>query len=166
MLGFNAERFDDHGVGPDVLWLLPGKNAIVFEAKSRKKERNAFNKEGHGQLLVADKWFVQHYSDHEYVMASVLATNKATKPAMAVRSDSRALTYGNLSRLVAECRKLLAELTSGKVDGESLVVECAALLKPFGVIALGAALLRRRSRGVQEGLRAAWQELLDPAKAR
>ena len=31
---------------------------------------------------------------------------------------------------------------------------------------LGAALLRRRSRGVQEGLRAAWQELLDPAKAR
>ena len=30
----------------------------------------------------------------------------------------------------------------------------------------GAALLRRRSRGVQEGLRAAWQELLDPAKAR
>ena len=32
-------------------------------------------------------------------------------------------------------------------------------------IRLGAALLRRRSRGVQEGLRAAWQELLDPAKA-
>ena len=29
----------------------------------------------------------------------------------------------------------------------------------------GAALLRRRTRGVQEGLRAAWQELLDPAKA-
>ena len=32
--------------------------------------------------------------------------------------------------------------------------------------AMGAALLCRRSRGVQEGLRAAWQELLDPAKAR
>ncbi len=31
---------------------------------------------------------------------------------------------------------------------------------------MGAALLRRRSRGVQEGLRAVWQELLDPAKAR
>ena len=31
--------------------------------------------------------------------------------------------------------------------------------------AKGAALLRRRTRGVQEGLRAAWQELLDPAKA-
>ena len=29
----------------------------------------------------------------------------------------------------------------------------------------GAALFRRRSRNVQEGLRAAWQELLDPAKA-
>ena len=43
---------------------------------------------------------------------------RRTKPAMAVRSDSRALTYGNLSRLVAECRKLLAELTSRKVDGE------------------------------------------------
>ena len=41
----------------------------------------------------------------------------------AVHSDSRALTYGNLNRLVAECRKLLADLTSRKVDGESLVVE-------------------------------------------
>ena len=30
----------------------------------------------------------------------------------------------------------------------------------------GAALLRRRSREVQEKLRAAWRELLDPAKAR
>jgi CRISPR-associated protein Csx17 len=30
---------------------------------------------------------------------------------------------------------------------------------------LGAALFRRRSREVQEGLRAAWRELLDPAKA-
>ena len=30
----------------------------------------------------------------------------------------------------------------------------------------GAALLRRRTRGGQEGLRAAWRELLDPAKAR
>ena len=129
VLGFNAERFDDHGVGPDVLWLLPGKNAIVFEARSRKKERNAFNKEDHGQLLVADRWFVQHYPDHDYVLASVLATNKATKPAMAVRSDSRALTYGNLSRLVADCRKLLADLSNRQVDGASLVVECATLLE-------------------------------------
>ncbi len=129
VLGFNAERFDDHGVGPDVLWLLPGKNAIVFEARSRKKERNAFNKEDHGQLLVADRWFVQHYPDHKYVLVSVLATNKATKPAMAVRSDSRALTYGNLSRLVADCRKLLADLSSRQVDGASLVVECATLLE-------------------------------------
>ena len=30
---------------------------------------------------------------------------------------------------------------------------------------LGAALLRRRASEVQEGLRAAWQELFDPAKA-
>ena len=36
----------------------------------------------------------------------------------------------------------------------------------WSAMTLGAALLRRRSRGVQEGLRAAWQELLDPAKAR
>ena len=86
-------------------------------------------------------------------MASVLATNKATKPAMAVRSDSRALTYGNLSRLVAECRKLLAELTSGKVDGESLVVECAALLKPFGVIAFSSPSRTRASLRCSLGTR-------------
>ena len=35
----------------------------------------------------------------------------------------------------------------------------------LGVLLGGAALFRRRSREVQKGLRAAWQELLDPAKA-
>ena len=45
-------------------------------------------------------------------------------------------------------------------------VRSAAVGDAASALVRGAALLRRRSRGVQEGLRAAWQELLDPAKAR
>ena len=44
MIGIYAERHDDNGEGPDVLWLLPNKMGLVIEAKSRKKEHNALTK--------------------------------------------------------------------------------------------------------------------------
>ncbi len=128
VLGFSAERFDEQGVGPDVLWLLPDDEAIVFEVKSRKRKRNAFSKDDHGQLLVAGKWFVQHYPNHSYVGASVCPTNKATEPAMAECSDSRVLTYANLDRLVADARTLITVLATSGLDDASLVNQCARLL--------------------------------------
>lgn len=127
-LGLNAERFDDKGIGPDVLWLLPNEHAIVFEAKSRKKEHNAFTKEDHGQLLVAEKWFKQNYPNRSYVAASVSQTSRATAQAAAECSDSRVLTYPKLSRLVADLRALIADLAMRQLDAQSLVNECARLL--------------------------------------
>ena len=50
------------------------------------------------------------------------------------------------------------ETSGGNAESKATLV---MNLIPEGVRAL----LRRRTRGVQEGLRAAWQELLDPAKA-
>ena len=50
-----------------------------------------------------------------------------------------------------------------KADAEQFLRD---LKERLGDFALGAALFRRRSRIVQEGLRAAGEELLDPAKAR
>ena len=62
-------------------------------------------------------------------------------------------------RLTVKCRKTI--MVETRIHDGELVAPVESLERY-----LGAALLRRRSRGVQEGLRAAWQELLDPAKAR
>lgn len=48
MIGFVTERFDDGGVGPDAIWLLSEKKALVIEAKSRKLAGNQFTKDEHG----------------------------------------------------------------------------------------------------------------------
>lgn len=144
-LGFRAERFDDNGLGPDVLWLLPDSRAIVFEAKSRKKQRNAFTKQDHGQLLVAETWFKHNYPGHAYVVASVCPTKKATPQAMAECSESRVLTYPKLSQLVADLRALIVDLAGRQVEEKVLVHECARLLHKSALKAdrIGGAYLER-----------------------
>ncbi len=126
-IGVVAQRHDVHGVGPDVLWLLPSKLGLIIEAKSRKKERNALTKEDHGQLLVAHEWFSQHYPDYQSVKVAVVPENRATRAASA--HASHALTYENLQRLVADTRALLAQLCDSSLAGTDLVAECAARLR-------------------------------------
>jgi len=123
MIGLTAERHDAHGVGPDVLWLLPNAVGWIIEAKSRKSEKNVLTKEEHGQLLVAEKWFDQHYADFEAVRVSVHATNKATKAAAA--SASYALTYEKLASLVSDARALFTKLCESQLTAVELVSECA-----------------------------------------
>jgi len=126
-IGIATERHDANGVGPDVLWLLPSKVGLVIEAKSRKKEANAFNKADHGQLLVAHQWFEKNYKGYSNVRVSVLPGNRATKAASA--HASHALTYERLQMLVSDARALLARLCDSALEGDDLIVECAALLK-------------------------------------
>jgi replicative superfamily II helicase len=123
MLGLATERYDTHGVGPDVLWLLPDSAGWVIEAKSRKSEKNALTKEEHGQLLVAEEWFNSHYEDLACVRVSVHATNKATEPAAA--AGSFALTYEKLAALVSDARALFTKLCESQLDVEGLVADCA-----------------------------------------
>ena len=126
MIGFTSERHDVNGLGPDVLWLLPGKIGLVIEAKSRKKGKNALTKIQHGQLLVAAEWFAKNYKGYESIRVSVHPKNQATKAAVA--GASHALTYEKLAALTSDARVLLLALCESQLTGTSLVAECERLL--------------------------------------
>lgn len=122
MIGLTAERHDSHGVGPDILWLLPNSVGWIVEAKSRKKEKNALTKDEHGQLLVAEEWFGQHYKDIECIRVSVHTHNKATKAAAA--TGSYALTYEKLAALISDARIFFTKLCESQLNDSDLVDEC------------------------------------------
>lgn len=126
LIGVTAERYDDNGEGPDVLWLLSGNIGFVIEAKSRKKSKNALTKEEHGQLLVAAEWFQKHYKDCKCVRVSVHPKNKATKAAVA--GASHAWTYEKLAELISDVRKVLTILCESHLSKDDLVIECEHLL--------------------------------------
>jgi hypothetical protein len=127
MLGFSAERPEQvYSNGPDVLWLLNKELGLVIEAKSRKKLKNAFTREQHGQLLVATQWFQKEYAGLSYIPVSVQASNQATPKAVA--ENSRVLTYGKLNELIADARNLFTQLVEMVVPGEELGERCEHLL--------------------------------------
>lgn len=126
MIGFSSERHDDNGEGPDVLWLLPGNIGLVIEAKSRKKSKNALTKEEHGQLLVAEEWFSNHYPGYQCIRVSIHPENIATKAAVA--GAAHALTYAKLTTLIDDARALLTRLSESQLTGSNLVAECDQLL--------------------------------------
>ncbi|MBZ3640558.1 DEAD/DEAH box helicase [Enterococcus casseliflavus] len=126
ILGFKSERFDEEGVGPDVLWLLDNSKGIIFEAKSRKKGTSIFRKEEHGQLLIAERWFNENYPELKSINVSVHPKNKATEAAQA--SNTYALTYDSLSKLVLELRAMLGKLVNTSLNYEGLIQECEKLL--------------------------------------
>ncbi|OEK67352.1 helicase [Staphylococcus equorum] len=125
-LGFSSQRLDYNGSGPDILWLISEEKAIVIEAKSRKKEKNSFNKENHGQLLVAGEWFRQEYPNYEFIRASVHPNNNATSNAQA--EESYVLTYAKLNLLKDDIRCFLKNLINSHLDKSSLEIECENLL--------------------------------------
>ncbi len=131
MIGLHAERHDENGEGPDVLWLLPNKVGFVIEAKSRKKERNALTKEEHGQLLVAGEWFAKNYPGYTSIRISVHPQNRATKAAVA--GASWALTYEKLSALISDARIVLTQLCESKFSKNDLVSECDRLLEASSI---------------------------------
>lgn len=126
MIGIYAERHDENGEGPDVLWLLPNKVGFVIEAKSRKKEHNALTKDQHGQLLVAGEWFAKNYPDYTSVRISVHPQNRATKAAVA--GASYALTYEKLNALISDARTVLSHLCESKLSEDDLITECDRML--------------------------------------
>lgn len=125
-IGLSSERFDDNGEGPDVLWLLPNKVGFVIEAKSRKKEKNAFTKEQHGQLLVAAEWFAQYYPDFSCIRISIHPNNLATKAAIA--GETHVLTYEKLNSLISDARGIILPLCESQLSLENLTIECEKIL--------------------------------------
>lgn len=122
LIGLTTERHDVGGEGPDVLWLLPNKAALILEAKSRKQDKNPLTKDEHGQLLVAEQWFVQNYPGYSSHRVVVHPTNKATAAASA--HESYALTLDRFNQLVAESRVLLRELCESQLTDIELEGQC------------------------------------------
>lgn len=127
LIGLSAERHDDGGEGPDVLWLLPTKIALILEAKSRKLDKNPLTKEEHGQLLVAQQWFEKNYDGYASLRVVVHPTNKATSAAVA--HESYALTLDRLTALVADARVLLTELCESQLTDIELEGQCQQLIE-------------------------------------
>ena len=128
ILGFSAERPENtYGIGPDVLWLLDDKLALVIEAKSRKERKNALTKVQHGQLLISTEWFKKQYPKINYLRVSIQPSIEATRNAIA--EDTMVLTYEKLIGLVAESKELISKLCSGVASEEELTLRCEELLK-------------------------------------
>lgn len=132
-LGFTGERFDNNGEGPDVLWLLPNKQALIIEAKSRKSGNKPLTKDEHGQLLVADEWCHKHYPEYELIRVSAHANKFATKAASA--SESFAFTPLNQQRLIRDAKILLGELASSQIPEDNLPEKCSELLQSQSFLA-------------------------------
>jgi replicative superfamily II helicase len=126
IIGFESQRHDDNGEGPDVLWILPNNIGFVIETKSRKAGKNSFTKTEHGQLLVAKEWFRKNYPGFKCVAISVHPTYSSTKAASA--EDTYVLTYNKLAELISDVKILLSKLCDSQLSQENLVIECENLL--------------------------------------
>jgi hypothetical protein len=126
MIGFSAERKDENGEGPDVLWLLPNNQGFIIEAKSRRLDKQYFGKEAHGQLLVASQWFTRNYEGYDPIRVSVHPKNLATKASEGWASH--ALTYEKIGEMISDARSLLSQLCESNLDNAQIKHLCSQLL--------------------------------------
>jgi hypothetical protein len=109
ILGFEAQRPDhEFGKGPDNLWILDDKKALVISVKSRKKEDNPLTKNEHAQLLEDFEWFRQEYPELNgykvVVHPNTLSLEGVTT------ADTFAFTLGKLRTLLTHTRELISHL--------------------------------------------------------
>jgi hypothetical protein len=77
-LGFTASRPGKaYKEGPDVLARADTGPYLVFEAKSRKKNKNKLTKTLHGQVLSHENWLRTHYGDVESKRVLIYPTYEA-----------------------------------------------------------------------------------------
>ena len=127
-LGFHAERPEqDYGSGPDVLWLPADPVGLVIESKGNKKGTSSLSKMEHGQLLVSENWFKQHYPSRKPVRVVLHHNNKATEPAVA--QGTLALTFERLAKLTAALRSVLQDVCLSMGSSQQRLALCDSLLK-------------------------------------
>lgn len=127
-LGFHAERPEqDYGSGPDVLWLPTDPAGFIIESKGNKKGVSSLSKSEHGQLLVSENWFKQHYAKRKPLRVVLHHNNKATDPAMA--QGSLALTFDNLGKLTSALRGVLQEVCLSVGSSQQRLKLCDSLLE-------------------------------------
>ncbi len=117
-LGFIASRPEnDQGEGPDVLWLTPGNQAFIIEAKSGKQATSALNKEENGQMLSSIEWFKLHYPNFKYVPMVIMPTNSITHNATP-HHNQRIMSATNLNSLISAGTELITKISYRSVGLE------------------------------------------------
>ena len=130
ILGFSTERPDNkYKKGPDVLWLLDDKKALVIEAKSNKLEKNPLDKYEHGQLLQADEWFKSEYPKYSSIRVS-MHPNRSTRYE-ADTNETKVLTFEKLNELISVIKKLLNALNDSTLTKEQIEVKCEGFLQEY-----------------------------------
>ena len=129
-LGADSQRFDHHGIGPDVLWYFTdSETGVIIEAKSSKNPSNPFTKKEHGQLLVAKEWFKSEYTNKQCFAVSVHPNDFADENASA--EDTLVITLEEVRGLTRTVRSLLVSLISTPRNRESRLAACDFLLDAY-----------------------------------
>ena len=123
-LGFESERHDKVGDGPDVFWKTGDGTGFVIEAKSGKKAGSKFDKDEQGQLRVAVLWCEKNHPELKPIPVSVHPTALSFPQAYAegtlvLTTESTKILNSRVRRLVetvmngtrADCSHLLDELS-------------------------------------------------------
>lgn len=104
-LGFEADRADRNGVGPDVYWIENDSIGFVIEAKNEKGSDNPLRKSEGGQLRTAKAWLEQRRPGLDVVPISVHPCPKADSSASA--SDLLIMTPSNCMLLKEKAREFM-----------------------------------------------------------
>jgi len=88
-LGFESSRPDnEHGTGPDVLWICQDKTALCVEAKTGKKSALVYKKDDFGQLADHVQW-VRNHSEAKSIIPIIvgpeLPVSVSANPAKGVK---------------------------------------------------------------------------------
>lgn len=128
LMGFNSERFDDDGIGPDIVMLLNNQTGLIIEAKSRKHPNTPFKKEVHGQLLVAEKWFEDNFSSiKEHINVSIHPNKNATKQSWS--HATKVLSYEKIDEMINDTKQLYEKLIESSLTDDSLLNYCQQILE-------------------------------------
>jgi replicative superfamily II helicase len=132
VIGYYTERPDhEYQKGPDILWLMDNKTALVIEAKSRKKADNPLTKDEHGQLLEAYQWFKKQYPEYKGYKASIHPNAYTTESV--TPDESFALTTKSIAFLTTQVRQLITELCSSTESEDELMKKCDQLLQDLNL---------------------------------
>ena len=104
-LGFESEKADKRGKGPDVYWVSQEGIAFAIEAKNEKESDNPLHKSEAGQLRTTAAWLQQRYPGYTIVPISVHPNQLADEAAAA--GDLNVLLPDDVERLKASVRRLL-----------------------------------------------------------
>ncbi len=111
-LGFSSTRPDnEHGTGPDVLWIFPDLTALCVDAKADKLPDSVYRKEEFGQLSDHVQWVRDHAEARDIIAGFVgpeLPVSKSANPPEGVKLATLARFHAIGETLKAAYRDIAA----------------------------------------------------------